>query len=59
MSPLLVLYAGAALTGIMIAETVYLLYSGRQDRRTAIDFEASHIGGVIAPERRVIRDPHL
>lgn len=31
------IYAGAALTGIMIAEAVYLLYAGRNDRRAAIN----------------------
>ena len=30
-------YAGAALTGIMIAEAVYMLYAGRSDRRAAIN----------------------
>lgn len=30
-------YAGAALTGIMIAEAIYLLYAGRNDRRAAIN----------------------
>ena len=38
MSPALyVIYAGAALTGIMIAEAFYLLYAGSKDRRTAIN----------------------
>ena len=38
MSPALyVVYAGAALTGIMIAEAFYLLYAGSKDRRTAIN----------------------
>lgn len=37
MSPLYVLYAAAALTGIMIAEAFYLLYAGRVDRRAAIN----------------------
>ncbi|MBZ9941662.1 type II secretion system F family protein [Mesorhizobium sp. BR1-1-13] len=36
-SAIYVVYAGAALTGIMIAEAVYLLYAGRSDRRTAIN----------------------
>jgi tight adherence protein B len=31
------IYAGAALTGIMIAEAIYLLYAGRNDRRAAIN----------------------
>jgi len=32
-----VVYAAAALTGIMIAEGCYLLYAGRSDKRTAIN----------------------
>ncbi len=34
---LYVVYAGAALFGIMIAEAVYMLYAGKQDRRAAIN----------------------
>jgi tight adherence protein B len=34
---LYVVYAGAALFGIMIAEAFYLLYAGRKDRRAAIN----------------------
>jgi tight adherence protein B len=37
LSPIYFIYAGAALTGIMIAEAVYLLYAGRSDRRAAIN----------------------
>ena len=37
LSPIYVIYAGAALTGIMIAEAIYLLYAGRSDRRAAIN----------------------
>ncbi len=36
-SGIYVIYAGAGLTGIMIAEAFYLLYAGRKDRRTAIN----------------------
>ncbi|WP_137930965.1 type II secretion system F family protein [Mesorhizobium comanense] len=36
-SAIYVVYAGAALTGIMIAEACYLLYAGRSDKRTAIN----------------------
>ncbi len=36
-SPIYVVYAAAALTGIMIAEGCYLLYAGRSDKRTAIN----------------------
>jgi tight adherence protein B len=32
-----VIYAGAAMTGIMIAEAIFLLYAGRSDRRAAIN----------------------
>ncbi len=37
MSGLYLIYAGAALTGVMIAEAVYMLYAGRADRRSAIN----------------------
>ena len=38
MTPALyVLYATAALTGIMVAEALYMLYAGRHDRRAAIN----------------------
>lgn len=36
-SPIYVIYAAAALTGIMIAEGCYLLYAGRSDKRLAIN----------------------
>lgn len=36
-SAIYVIYAGAGLTGIMIAEAFYLLYAGHQDRRMAIN----------------------
>jgi tight adherence protein B len=34
---LYVVYAGAALFGIMIAEAIYILYAGKKDRRAAIN----------------------
>ena len=34
---LYVVYAGAALFGIMIAEAIYMLYAGKQDRRATIN----------------------
>jgi len=34
---LYIVYIGAALFGIMIAEAVYMLYAGKQDRRAAIN----------------------
>ena len=37
MSPLLLVYIGAALCGIMVAEAAYLLYAGRKDRRVAVN----------------------
>lgn len=36
-SAIYVVYAAAALTGILIAEACYLLYAGRSDKRTAIN----------------------
>jgi tight adherence protein B len=36
-SAIYVVYATAALTGIMVAEACYLLYAGRSDKRTAIN----------------------
>jgi tight adherence protein B len=36
-SPLTVVYAGVALSAIIVAEAFYLLYAGRADRRTAIN----------------------
>jgi tight adherence protein B len=35
--PLYLIYACAAVAGIMVAEAVYLLYAGRSDRRAAIN----------------------
>jgi tight adherence protein B len=37
MSPLLLVYIGAALCGIMVAEAAYLLYAGRHDKRAAVN----------------------
>jgi len=37
LSPIYAVYAAAALTGIMVAEGLYLLYAGRSDKRTAIN----------------------
>ena len=37
MSAVYVIYAGAAMTGIMIAEALFLLYAGRSERRAAIN----------------------
>src|SRR5688572_24319545 len=34
---LYIVYIGAALFGIMIAEAIYMLYAGKQDRRAAIN----------------------
>ena len=36
-SAIYMFYAGAAITGIMIAEAVFLLFAGRSDRRAAIN----------------------
>ena len=32
-----VIYAAAGLSGVMVAEAIYLLYAGQADRRTAIN----------------------
>jgi tight adherence protein B len=37
MNPLYLVYIGAAVAGIMVAEAVYLLYAGHSDRRSAIN----------------------
>lgn len=52
---LYVIYAGAALTGIMIAEAFYLLYAGRQDRRTAINRRMKLQDGKISQEQVLIQ----
>ena len=36
-SALYIIYAGAALTGVRIAEAIYLLYAGTKDRRDSIN----------------------
>ncbi len=50
-----VIYAGAALTGIMIAEAFYLLYAGRQDRRVAINRRIKLQDGKISQEQVLIQ----
>ncbi len=52
---LYVIYAGAALTGIMIAEACYLLYAGRADRRTAINRRMKLQEGKISQEQVLIQ----
>ena len=52
---LYVIYAGAALTGIMIAEAFYLLYAGRADRRTAINRRMKLQEGKISQEQVLIQ----
>jgi tight adherence protein B len=52
---LYVIYAGAALTGIMIAEAFYLLYAGRADRRTAINRRMKLQDGKISQEQVLIQ----
>ncbi|MEO3387515.1 type II secretion system F family protein [Mesorhizobium sp. CAU 1741] len=37
MTALYLIYAAAAITGILIAEAVFLIYSGRNDRRVAVN----------------------
>jgi tight adherence protein B len=54
-SALYVIYAGAALTGIMIAEAVYVLYAGRKDRRVAINRRMKLQEGKISQEQVLIQ----
>ena len=50
-----VIYAGAALTGIMIAEACYLLFAGSKDRRTAINRRMKLQDGKISQEQVLIQ----
>jgi tight adherence protein B len=54
-SPVYVVYAAAALTGIMIAEGVYLLYAGRSDKRTAINRRMKLAENKISQEQVLIQ----
>ena len=54
-SPVYVVYAAAALTGIMIAEGLYLLYAGRSDKRTAINRRMKLQGNKISQEQVLIQ----
>jgi len=50
-----VIYAGAALTGIMIAEAFYLLYAGHKDRRVAINRRMKLQGSKLSQEQVLIQ----
>ncbi|MBZ9843532.1 type II secretion system F family protein [Mesorhizobium sp. CA5] len=54
-SPVYVIYAAAALTGIMIAEGFYLLYAGRSDKRTAINRRMKLAENKISQEQVLIQ----
>ena len=54
-SPVYVIYAAAALTGIMIAEGVFLLYAGRSDKRTAINRRMKLAENKISQEQVLIQ----
>ncbi|BCM20029.1 type II secretion system F family protein [Mesorhizobium sp. J8] len=54
-SPVYVVYAAAALTGIMIAEGLYLLYAGRSDKRTAINRRMKLAENKISQEQVLIQ----
>ncbi|AZO14274.1 type II secretion system F family protein [Mesorhizobium sp. M2A.F.Ca.ET.043.05.1.1] len=54
-SPIYVVYAAAALTGIMIAEGLYLLYAGRSDKRTAINRRMKLAENKISQEQVLIQ----
>lgn len=55
LSPIYVMYAAAALTGIMIAEGCYLLYAGRSDKRTAINRRMKLAENKISQEQVLIQ----
>lgn len=54
-SGLYVIYAGAALSAVMIAEAVYLLYAGRADRRTAINRRMKLQDGRLSQEQVLVQ----
>lgn len=54
-SPIYVVYAAAALTGIMIAEGLYLLYAGRSDKRMAINRRMKLAENKISQEQVLIQ----
>ncbi|CDX24589.1 type II secretion system protein F [Mesorhizobium sp. LCM 4577] len=54
-SPIYAVYAAAALTGIMIAEGLYLLYAGRSDKRTAINRRMKLAENKISQEQVLIQ----
>ncbi|TIR25857.1 MAG: type II secretion system F family protein [Mesorhizobium sp.] len=54
-SPIYVVYAAAALTGIMIAEGLYLLYAGRSDKRSAINRRMKLAENKISQEQVLIQ----
>ncbi|MDX8451508.1 type II secretion system F family protein [Mesorhizobium sp. VK9D] len=54
-SPIYVVYAAAALTGIMIAEGCYLLYAGRSDKRAAINRRMKLAENKISQEQVLIQ----
>ena len=55
MSPLLIIYGGAALAGIMLAEAVYLLYAGTREKRQAINRRMKLQGGQLTQEQVLIQ----
>jgi len=54
-SGLTIIYAGAALSAVMIAEAVYLLYAGRADRRTAINRRMKLQDGRLSQEQVLVQ----
>lgn len=55
MSMLTLIYAGAALCGIMIAEAVYLLLAGRSEKRSAINRRMKLRDGQLSQEQVLIQ----
>ena len=54
-SMLYLIYGGVALSGIMVAEALYLLYAGQADRRTSINRRMKLQGGKLSQEQVLIQ----
>lgn len=52
---LYLIYAGVALSGIMVAEALYLLYAGQADRRTSINRRMKLQDGKLSQEQVLIQ----
>ena len=54
-SMLYLIYGGVALSGIMVAEALYLLYAGQADRRTSINRRMKLQDGKLSQEQVLIQ----